>query len=345
MKKVLFLTLLTCSNINAFAEDNLKLLSEYAVYVEQDLRVKCSDILGNVAVGSDAKIDHFLINSNDTNSKRCPLSAKGKVIFSDGSISKGNTSTTSNGDVLPGQTPACIEASYTYTNRVSHYSKGHFEKTNFDALKSGSEALSQELNKALTDSNFQVIELNEDRLITRSSGHKELHIDNNGKPLIIVSYETELNLYYTGLFFSNESLLNPAQIFWHFPNANYVSIFKSGISSYASYAKSLGVPGQIIAPNAHINFSESLITGGIYAKSLSGGSFKRYAYGECDLSSGQINYQAYDRSIFPFPEDEDQVQEVPDQDQDQDQDQEVPDQDQRQETRRRWWCRSKVCKK
>ena len=336
MKKVLFLTLLTCSNINAFAEDNLKLLSEYAVYVEQDLRVKCSDILGNVAVGSDAKIDHFLINSNDTNSKRCPLSAKGSVIFSDGSISKGNTITTSKGNVMPGQTPACIEASYTYTSRVSHYSKGHFEKSNFDALKSGSEELSQELNKALTDSNFQVIEFNKDMLISRASGHKELHIDNSGKPLILVSYETEIHLNYTGLFFSNESHLQPSQIFWYFPNATYLTIFKSGISSNNSHAKSLGIPGQIIAPNAHVNISEGLITGAIYARRLTGGSFKRDSYAECDLSSGQINYQAFDHNVFPYSEDEDQVQEVPDQDQ------EVPEQDQY--VRRRWWCRGKLCK-
>jgi choice-of-anchor A domain-containing protein len=76
----------------------------------------------------------------------------------------------------------------------------------------------------------------------------------------------------------------PNQILFFFPNATAVSIKNSGTSSITGAEMGLGIPGSILAPLADIAFTNGLITGSLFVRSLYGSA--RGSYTE---TSGQIN--------------------------------------------------------
>jgi choice-of-anchor A domain-containing protein len=300
MKKIISFLLMMMS-FNSFAEDGINYLSQFAVYTNQDIRVKCSDFLGNVAAGNDAFIDNFLINHLNERSSLCPLNVKNSVVFRDGAVSKGKVETNSNRPVVKGPMASCISAGRIYTERVSYFNPFGKKEIDFSLLSDGLQKLELKLRHALDGNEFQVIELTKDSFFKKPSGHQDLYFKNDGRPILIVSFEQEFRITHTGVFFSNETKVDPSRIFWYFPNASYINIFRSGISSSSDNLKNLGIPGVLLAPKANVNFNEALITGAIYADSLTGGSLNYKDFKTCDLSAGQINSVPFDPSLFPVP--------------------------------------------
>jgi choice-of-anchor A domain-containing protein len=302
-------------SFHTFAADNLDYLSQFAVFTHQDIKVRCSDFLGNVAAGNDAFLDHFLINHSNARSSLCPLNAKNSVVFRDGAVSKGEVQTYSSRPVSKGPHAGCISAGRVYTERVSYFNPFGKKEVDFVSLSEGIKELEAKLIESMTKNDFQVIELSKDSFLKRPSGHQELRFNNDGRPLIIISQDQEVRISHTGLFFSQEAKIDPSKIFWYFPNASYINIFKSGLSSHDQKLKLLGIPGVIVAPSANVNFNEVLITGAVYSDSLTGGSLNRYDFRTCDLSAGQINYIPFDPTLFPesrpLPVPEEQDQRVP----------------------------------
>lgn len=72
------------------------------------------------------------------------------------------------------------------------------------------------------------------------------------------------------------------QIFFNFPDAKSIVLNKSGGGSATPDEKALGVPGTILAPLAKLDFTDGLVTGGVFAGNIVG--------------SGQVNYS---KPIWP----------------------------------------------
>ncbi len=309
---IYFLTLLYTFNLYS---SSLNYLSSFIVHTTSDLNVKCSDFLGNVAVGGNAYLDHFLINSEINDAQNCPLSALGHIAFRNGSVAIGKPTILPNGTVTRGQSAGCIQAGHLYTEKVSYFNPIKIKSTNFDELNRQRETLGELLNDQEIRSKFNIIELSASLLKRNKSGYRELYIKNDQRPILLFSEDSSIDLDYLGLFFSDEEKINPSKIMWYFPNAKRVYIFKTGISSLKSEAKRLGIPGTFFAPHANFIFHESLITGAVYVESIFGGMFKQMDSFTCDLSSGQINFNSFDISILntknPIPSDDNQDEQIP----------------------------------
>lgn len=66
------------------------------------------------------------------------------------------------------------------------------------------------------------------------------------------------------------------KIFYNFPNAKSIALNKSGSSLKSPSGPALGVPGTILAPLANLDFTDGLVTGGVFAHKITG--------------NGQINF-------------------------------------------------------
>lgn len=104
----------------------------------------------------------------------------------------------------------------------------------------------------------------------------ELNIPSHSTAIINVSGESisldKMNIKLNGT--------DPHKVLWNFYEAESLNIRYSG-SSEIYHGRGVGMPGTFMAPYAHVTFQESLITGSLLVKSLSGV--------EPQLSGGQVN--------------------------------------------------------
>ncbi len=127
----------------------------------------------------------------------------------------------------------------------------------------------QTFNKILTLSNQGINQVFEIKAKDLQST-KVIKIDGTcATPLIINIIGESAIISETDIQISKSLESCMGNIFFNFPHAKSIVIKKSG-------AGKIGIPGTILAPQANLDFSDDLVTGGVFARNITG--------------SGQVNY-------------------------------------------------------
>lgn len=104
---------------------------------------------------------------------------------------------------------------------------------------------------------------------------------------VIVNRDEHVDLSYLDIKLLDGT--SPTKILFVFPYATTIKINNSGVSSLSGREVGLGIPGTIVAPHAEIFFTDGLVTGSIYAKTLRGSPETTGV----NLPGGQVNYAPF----------------------------------------------------
>jgi choice-of-anchor A domain-containing protein len=122
------------------------------------------------------------------------------------------------------------------------------------------------------------------------SNMRNFAISSNGDSreyFVIVNRDEHVDLSYLDIKLLDG--VSPTKILYVFPYATTIKINNSGVSSLSGREVGLGIPGSIVAPHADIYFTDGLVTGSIYAKTLRGSPESTGTY----QPGGQVNYAPF----------------------------------------------------
>ena len=266
MKKIVFATALLASNIT-FATS----LFSYTVVTKGDLIGECSDFMGRTAVGKDAYLRDFLVQSETQ--QGCPLEVSGLLKMVRGSVSNSNGFT-------------CAKAQQFDLDQTGIADMQYNDIDNEDLAQQMNQATLQLAN--MTSGTQRVINLNPSDI---KDGRK-LVLETQGSEALIINL-AGAQYSFNRIDIVLQGSARPSNIIWNFFEASSVVMKNSGVRISQS-GLNLGLPGTILAPYAEVKLNNMLVTGAVFADKFVGQAEAENCSGRV---SGQVNPDCFQSTI------------------------------------------------
>ena len=268
-------------------------ITDFAAYAQSGIDVSKSDYLGLVASSGDIRLKNFLIN---------PALSYSDTAISDFAVYAMGSVSLDQSTICSSQDFNCQDRRYSGINssQLSAYRSnylGHNSQTNgrlFSQLQNQYANLALALNQktaqataTLNDGTSHTFtcskSVNVFKLIlngTANNGRELVLNCNSNQNAVIILASTSGKVDLRKLGIKGVNSLSPSRILYYVPSSSDVILSETGNDGNIQ-GRPVGIPGTFFAPKSTVYFSNALITGALWAKSI-----RNLEYCE---NGGQIN--------------------------------------------------------
>ena len=294
------------------AQTNLQ-ITHFAAYTQEYIDAAKSDYLGLVASSGYITLKNFLVNPNLAYSRgmntETAVFAKGNVYLNQSTVCGSQDFNCRDGRFL-GVNSGSI--SLDRSNVAGH--NPYYNAALFNQLEYQFNMLEQQIkNKKiqaqinLADQSTKTIRCSKEtnfyqlNFVGAASEGREIVLDCDASQNVVFVVSEQGSVDFRKFGIRGQSAIYPNRILYYVPGTQDVVVSETG--SKAVYAgNKLGLPGVVFAPHARVYFSDALVTGAVWAKSIA----NFYSCGSRCNNGGQINGMFSDVAskliLYPSPE-------------------------------------------
>ena len=273
-------------------------LTDFAAYTSEHIDSSRGDYLGLVASSGTVTLNNFLVNPELSYSKAFDreygIYAKGNVDLTMSTICGSQDFNCKDGRYLSVNAPSLDVVDSNVLRQNQYVNRAMFQKieNQFSLLEQKIKGWKVSREFTIQDSSSELIQckgpLSVFKINFNGPAHSGRQIildcnDHQDVVLVLGSNSSTIDLRKFGM--KGAGRLDPKNILYFVPSSKSVILSQTG-SQEQYYGKSLGLPGVFFAPHSDVFFTNALVTGAVWAKSISNGA----ALDRCHCQNGgQIN--------------------------------------------------------